>query len=229
MNTEYIKTQPKEVLSLSLSDELWSGLDQSVTRFLNGSIASEQAFEDLYNDVITLSREISDFLWTEFLALAYSLKHFIEMSANPLIIRDRHKLYVLTSNNSAFSISEQRFLGEEEHRLLMMNEAAVHYTLLEYIKYFYEEVSEYHRRKKDLVSLKKSQSFVINFDPRDIEWLASRGITNMDLHYYTEALNDLKKYIFMTDGKNTSSTVKSALMELQGLKALETLKTVSNH
>jgi hypothetical protein len=230
MNTEYIRTRPKEVLSLSLSDELWDRLSNSALSFLNADKTTLNTFEQLYDDVIALSREISDFLWIEFLTVAYSLKHFVEFNANPLIIKDRHKLYVLTSNQTAFSISEKRFLDEEEHRALMMNENSEHITLQDFVKMFFEEVSDFHRNKKDLKSLKKSQTFIIDFDPRDVEWLARRGITNKDLLYYNEALLDLKKYVFLTDGKNCSSTVKSALMELQGLKALETLKTAnSNH
>ena len=229
-NYNYIRTRPEDVLSLSISDSLWVKLNKPVRTFLNNDCISNDSFRSLYDEVISLSREFSDFSWIEFLTMAYSLQYFIQKNANPLIVRDRHKLYVVTSTQTAFSISEKKLLDEEEHRDLMMNESSIHYTLDDFIKNFYEDVSEFHRNKKDLHSLKKSQSFIIEFDPRDVEWLARRGITNKDLLNYNEALLDLKKYVFLTDGKNCSSTVRSALMELQGLKALDTLRTAnSNH
>ena len=229
-NYNYIRTRPEEVLSLSLSDNLWAKLNKSVRVYLNNDCTANDSFVRLYDEVISLSRESTDFSWIEFLTMAYSLQYLIQKNANPLIVRDRHKLYVVTSTQTAFSISEKKLLDEEEHRVLMMNESAIHYTLEDFIKSFYEEVTELYRNQKDLHSLKKSQTFIIEFDPRDVEWLARRGITNKDLLNYNEALLDLKKYVFLTDGKNCSSTVTSALMELQGLKALDTLRTAnSNH
>ena len=229
MNAEYIKTRPEEVLSLSLSSDLWEKLNKSACNFFwDSNETTNKFFEQLYREVISLSKEAADFPWMELLATAYSLKHYIRINVNPLIIRVRHKLCVLTPTQPTFSISEKRFLDEKEHRDLMMSETAIHYTLEDFIKFFYEKVSEFHRNKKDLLSLKKSQTFIIEFDPRDVEWLARRGITNKDLLHYNEALLDLKKYVFLTDGKNCSYTVKSALMELQGLKALETLKIVNS-
>lgn len=226
-NINYIRQKPEEVLSLSLSCEQWASLKKETLSLFNEFESVNATYERLFSKVIEHSKEDSSFLWSEFLTIAYSLRHYVLTAANPLIIKEKHRLYVLTSTQTAFSISEKRLLTDSEHRSLMMNEFSSHYSLEVFIKEFYKEVSELHRNKKDFNTLKKSQSFVIKYDPRDVEWLARRGITNKDLHCYTEALNDLKKYVFLTDGKNCSTSVKSALMELQGLKALDTLDAVN--
>jgi len=227
-NFNYIRQKPEEVLSRSINCERWASLNQETKALFTESECVNNSYEKLYDKVVSYSREESDFLWSEFLAIAYALRHYTLTASNPLIIKEKHRLYVLTNDATAFSISEKRLLKDDEHRSLKLNEFTTHYSLENFIKEFYEEIAELHRSKKDFKTLKKAQSFIIEFDPRDVEWLARRGITNKDLHCYTEALKDLKKYVLFTDGKNCPSLVRSALMELQGLKALETLRSANS-
>ena len=145
-------------------------------------------------------------------------------SSRASVVKNGNNYYCIISLKTAYSSLEKRFLNHEEHRALLMCDNSKHFSLQDFIKFFYVQVTNFYRNQNDLINLRKAQTFIINYDPRDVEWLARRGITNKDLLNYNEALKDIKKYIFLTDGKNCSETVKLALMELQGIKALETFE-----
>ncbi len=228
-NCDFITKKPAFALGSCLSDENFLKLGNCES-FFTSTKTVISAYEELCKKVTAVSKESKKFLWPEFLTLAMSLKCRDGAPTRASVVKNGDQYYCLISLKTAYSSLEKRFLSKEEHRALLMCDNSKHFTLQDFVKFFYEQVTNFYRNQNDLINLRKAQTFLINYDPRDVEWLARRGITNKDLLNYNEALKDLKKYIFLTDGRNCSETVKLAIMELQGIKALETFKySAVNH
>lgn len=59
---------------------------------------------------------------------------------------------------------------------------------------------------------------VLSLKPEEIFWYARRGLLRKNLGYFSDALIDLNKYVDFANPKEISQTVLNALVELKGLK-----------
>lgn len=97
------------------------------------------------------------------------------------------------------------------------------------VKKYFEALCDSYIKEEKLDSLKRAQSYMIAFDPKDVKWLARRGLLLKRLGNFSEALSDLKRYLSFQNFEEAPEAIKSALVELEGLRALENFSNYSVH
>ena len=130
------------------------------------------------------------------------------------------------AHQKLFSFTESKFLNAAEKTSLFechdFSEVSLHNIIHDY----FDNLCSYYLKEKKFLSLKKAQTFMIQFYPKDMKWLARRGLTHKYLGSYIEAVKDLEFYISLHDHNKIFSnyeeslinSAKEALVDLQGLK-----------
>lgn len=125
-----------------------------------------------------------------------------------------------------FSFNESKFLNAAEKTSLFESHEFSEVSLHNIIHEYFENLCSYYLKEKKFLSLKKAQTFMIQFYPKEIKWLARRGLTHKHLGSYTEAVKDLEFYVSLHDHnkifnnyeESLLNSAKEALIDLQGLK-----------
>jgi len=112
---------------------------------------------------------------------------------------------------------------------LFNSEKSSQLQLPDLIKHYFEEICSSFITNQKFKSLRRAQSFMIDFDPKDVKWYARRGLLLKRLGMYSEALSDLKRFITFYSYDDAPAAVKNALIELEGLKATDNFKEYSVH
>jgi len=112
---------------------------------------------------------------------------------------------------------------------LFNSEKSTQLQLPDLIKHYFEEICSSFITKQKYKSLRRAQSYMINFDPKDVKWYARRGLLLKRMGMFTEALSDLKRFISFHSYDDTPQSVKQALIELEGLKATDRFTDYSVH
>jgi regulator of sirC expression with transglutaminase-like and TPR domain len=97
------------------------------------------------------------------------------------------------------------------------------------IKHYFEELCANYIKEEKYSSLEKAQSYMISFDPKEMKWYARRGLLLKRLGKFTEALSDLKRFLSFCSYEEAPEAVKTALIELEGLKATDNFNAYSIH
>jgi len=112
---------------------------------------------------------------------------------------------------------------------LFNSEKSSQLQLPDLIKHYFEEICSSFITNQKFKSLRRAQSYMIDFDPKDMKWYARRGLLLKRLGLYSEALLDLKRFISFHSFEDAPEPVKQALIELEGLKATDNFREYSVH
>ncbi|MGH1468873.1 MAG: tetratricopeptide repeat protein [Bdellovibrionales bacterium] len=112
---------------------------------------------------------------------------------------------------------------------LFNSEKTVQFNFVDLVKHYFEEVCSEYIKNENYDSLKKAQSYMITFDPREIKWYARRGLLLKRLGDFSGALSDLKRFLSFCTYEDAPVAVKNALIELEGLNATDNFSEYSIH
>lgn len=130
------------------------------------------------------------------------------------------------STGRVFSFTDSAFLEGSDKKGFFESHELIEISLHNIIHEYFDDLCSFYLKEKKFLSLKKAQTFMIQFYPKDIKWLARRGLTHKHLGSYTEALKDLELYVSLHDHikifnnheVSLLNSAKEALIDLQGVK-----------
>jgi len=149
----------------------------------------------------------------------------------PKVIFCSNFYYFVTPDGDMVQVNSKlkNSLNNSKKFELFNSEKSSQLQLPDLIKHYFEEICSSFITKQKFKSLRRAQSYMIQFDPKDIKWYARRGLLLKRLGMFTEALSDLKRFISFHSYEDAPQPVKNALIELEGLKATDNFKDYLVH
>ncbi len=149
----------------------------------------------------------------------------------PKVVLSSGLYYFMTPEGEVTPINSNKKvnLKDFERFELFNSEKTIQFNFVDLIKHYFEEICSGYIQNENYDSLEKAQTYMIAFDPREIKWYARRGLLLKRRGKYSEALADLKRFLSFCEYEDAPQAVKTALIELEGLKAIDNFSDFSIH
>lgn len=149
----------------------------------------------------------------------------------PKVILSSGLYYFVTPDGDITQVNSNRKskLEASEKFELFSSDKTIQFNFVDLVKHYFEEVCAGYIKNKNYESLEKAQTYMISFDPREVKWYARRGLLLKRRGKYSEALTDLKRFLSFCTYEDAPQAVKTAIIELEGLKAIDNFSEFSIH
>lgn len=172
------------------------------------------------------SRNVSELLGAVLMTQLW-IKKFQSL---PQVLLAEGLYYFMTPVGEVIQVnSNKKALLTPTQKFDLFNKQPQKFEFSALIKHYYEEVCSLFIKGNMVSSLKAAQTSMIRLDPRDAKWFARRGLLLKSLGEFSAALSDLKRFLSFYSYEEAPEAVKSALIELQGLKATDSFNDYSIH
>lgn len=151
-------------------------------------------------------------------------------AATPRIILSESNYYFICPNGEITQINSNKSRPlDAAQKFDLFNSNFQYLDFAKLTQLYFEELCALYIKKHEHASLISAHSFMIEFDPKEVKWFARRGLLQKQLGNYNDALLDLKRFTSFSNINDAPEAIKSALIELEGLKAFDNFNEFSIH